>query len=373
MIVADEKNKSTTQSAMSILDSTNQEPNPVLQQEGITLEAVLNSILQNGNAFEKLLVRRLRPFLKDVNLVVVRDTRTLPTDIQIQFQTEPRGVYSNERNTIYLDPQEGTDNTTLLHESVHAATVSLIDSWIQDRNVPGMPMAKLDDLMVELTAQMDAAAQHYAEEKAQGRISGEVEFLVEELDVLTDAREFMAYGVTQPEMQEFLSGVDAIFVTKKNFMENGLTRFIDSIAKLFGFQGEKAANGFTSLMDLTDRLLLEVEVVKRPRTSSILAARKEAKKITATGRKIAKSNSASNAVQSASEAMLKVRGTQDSIDLFLAVKDALNEKRRRVLSGVYTTDGLTRILEKLGVKNASKVNNTVEDMGVFRSNKLKTW
>lgn len=366
-----EEAQGTVAKSMPLLDSTNTEPNPVLQEEGITLEAALDSILQNGNPFEKLLIRRIKPFLKDINLVVVRDIRALPPVIQREFFTDPRGVYSSEFNTIYL-ALDGTDNTTLLHEAVHAATVDVVDSWLSNQNVPGMTAEQLDDLMIELQAQMDAAAQHYAEEKTKGRVSQDLEYLVEELDVLTDVKEFLAYGITQPEMQEFLAGVEAIYVAKKNFIENGLTKFINSIAKLFGFKGEQALNGFTSLMDLTDRLLLQLEVVPRPSTSSINQARTKKKKLTQTGRKLAKSRTASEAGQNLSElAAASMRGETESINLLLAIKDALSSKQKRLLSGAYTTTGLSRILNKLGVKNTDNINNIVEDMGIMRSRRIK--
>jgi len=366
-----EEAQGTVAKSMPLLDSTNTEPNPVLQEEGITLKAALDSILKNGNPFEKLLIRRLRPFLENINLVVVRDTRALPAKIQGEFLTNPRGVYASEFNTIYL-ALDGTDNTTLLHEAVHAATVDIVDTWLSDRDVPGMAEEQIEELMLELQAQMDAAAQHYAEEKALGRVSEDIEYLVEEVNVLTDIKEFLAYGITQPEMQEFLAGVEAIYVAKKNFIENGLTKFINSIAKLFGFKGEQALNGFTSLMDLTDRLLLQLEVSKRPSTSSINQARARKKKVTRTAKKLARSRSASDFAQNMAElAAASFRGETEAIDLLKALKNTLSRKQKRIMSQIFTTTGLSRLLESMYVGNVKKVNQAVVKMGVMRANRIK--
>jgi hypothetical protein len=105
-----------------------------------TADKVLAYILRTGNAFEKLLAQRIKPFLKGVKVVIVNNPETDIPDAKTRKAFKgAMGLYAEtgKDRTIYLSnlrDLEGINNVTFLHEAVHGATMAQINAYLEDSN-----------------------------------------------------------------------------------------------------------------------------------------------------------------------------------------------------------------------------------------------
>jgi hypothetical protein len=194
-----------------------------------TADKVLAYILRSGNAFEKLLAQRIKPFLKGVKVVIVNNPETDIPDAKTRKAFKgAMGLYAEtgKDRTIYLSnlrDLEGINNVTFLHEVVHGATMAQINAYLEDPNSVS-PQARaaikdMQDIMLQ-------AYKYYAILQAGGRTDGVTDQLYD-LDAFTDLKEFVAYGLTQPEMQTFLRGVPGKYTFNAKTTNLGLlTKFV---------------------------------------------------------------------------------------------------------------------------------------------------
>ena len=133
-----ELRKKTAQSVLrsakqsQLADSTNGTDNNRYGQFKNATQA-LNWVARTGNAFEKLLAKRLLPFLKDVKLVIVDDASDI-ADLSHRAAFDGAvGLYveSPKGNIIYLARDGGINNTTFLHEALHGATIARINEYLE--------------------------------------------------------------------------------------------------------------------------------------------------------------------------------------------------------------------------------------------------
>jgi hypothetical protein len=82
---------------------------------------------------KRILARRLRPFLNGVKFVVVDSADDMPTAFLRDKMTGAAGLYVPDRKTIYVMRNGGINNTVVLHEALHAATVARIDAYLELR------------------------------------------------------------------------------------------------------------------------------------------------------------------------------------------------------------------------------------------------
>ena len=222
-----------------------------------TATQAIDHIIKTGNAFEKLLARRIKPFLNGVRLVTVLNPATDITDPVARDEfTGATGLYAegdDGSRTIYLNDfpdLEGTNNLTVLHEAVHGATMSQVNSWIRDPNSVSPQAAKALNDMKNI---MLDASNAYATFNAVGLVDPLVQQLYN-LDAFTDLKEFVAYGLTQPEMQDFLSKIKGKIDLDKDSSRGLLSRFVRNIRSMFEM-GPQYNTAFTDLLVVTDQLL----------------------------------------------------------------------------------------------------------------------
>jgi hypothetical protein len=208
----------TEQTARSDLlkGATNQDLDATYLVEDFgTATKAIEYIMRTGSAFEKLLAQRIKPFLKGVKLVIVNNPeRDIPNAKLRRKFRGATGMYAETakgERTIYLSniaDLEGISNMTFLHEAVHGATMAQINAYIKDPNSVS-PQAReaiksMNDIMLKAYA-------YYAVLKAGGRSVPNINSLalddMYKLKVFIDLKEFVAYGLTQPEMQQFLSAI----------------------------------------------------------------------------------------------------------------------------------------------------------------------
>jgi hypothetical protein len=237
-------------------------------------------IIKNGSLFQRFVAQRIRNFVVGVKFVVVEEGDATPENILAEMEGA-RGLFvytpGLKDRTIYVrgssfGDQQGINNVTVLHELLHAATASRITAGL----LKGFKNASLQKFMREMGGVMKSAEDAYRVGVRSGAVSNELQDLVEadsgnvefdergrpKFQIFTDHNEFLAYGMSSPEFQKFLMGVQGVRKETSIF-----SKFTNSIRDLFGIkQGE--ATAFSDLIDITDKMLgTRLTAVKMGRTS----------------------------------------------------------------------------------------------------------
>lgn len=295
---ADTKKRGLAKVSKSLQTTTSGTYNPKYLGFKTTQQAI-NHILANGTTFERFLARRLAPFLKDVQLQIVNSENELPelrtTDgtLKDSFQGA-NGVFGQwTRPTdgktlkfIFLRGPafgndtdfQGTNNTVFLHEALHAATNARIDEYLQLLERGSKIPAALADAIHGLEMAMFNAQDDFLERKLSGKpVDPRLDDLFNRVGVFEDLKEFVAYGLTEDVMQQFLLETKGETVADQpGRLQSLFNNFTNSIRKLFGMD----RNHQSALQDLilvTEGLLqyeLQGEAV-----SGVSAARQKKAKV----------------------------------------------------------------------------------------------
>jgi hypothetical protein len=346
-----------------------------------TATKAIEYIIRTGSAFEKLLAQRIKPFLKGVKLVIVNNPeRDIPNaKHRRKFlgqdgsgEGNATGLYAETakgERIIYLSNVadfEGIDNMTFLHEAVHGATMAQIVAYIKDPNSVS-PQARaaiksMNDIMLKAYA-------YYAVLKAGGRsVPGINSLALDEmykLKVFTDLKEFVAYGLTQPEMQQFLSAIPGNYDSSNKY--GAFNKFIDAIRKIFNL-GPQYKSAFIDLVAVTDQLLSARGPV--PSKNTIIAAANKVAKQNKTLNKIYRSQSASKIASSIGQLFVETRSVKDALRLLKSVYGALKVGSIRTILPTLTTMDITRLVGD-DIANLKTVNQTVTDMAGMRAKMIR--
>jgi len=348
-----------------LLESTNGENNPQYNKFTNASQAI-RWIAKNGNDFEKFLARRLEPFLRKVQLVIVKDINTdVPESRRGDFMGA-NGMYyeSKKERVIYLDQEGGINNTVFLHEALHGATLARIKKYIADIADGIEPNEKLAEAVEELNAIMKRANRFYTALKSQGLTDARTDEFAR-VGAFTNIKEFITYGMTSPGMQEFLMQIPGMYEGQTTEATNGLfTRFVQSIRKLFNM-GAEHNSSFQDLIIVTDKLL-KAPLVEQTATSEAVASKKlKTDKIL---EKIGKSEFADDIGGGLGE-LIRARSWEDVKDVFKSSWETLNSKSLKGLLPVLTS---MQITDWVGDKipHLDTVNRLVERMAVMRAKML---
>ena len=242
-----------------------------------TTQQALNHIIEHGTPFEKFLARRLQPFLKGVNFVIVRSIDNVPNKRVVGADGKTlrdsfdgaNGMYATykengkEVRTIFLRSTlfgsgefQGTNNTVFLHEALHAAINARINEYMR-LNSTGKPIpAKLQKAIDGLYKARDNAEAAYLNKKLMGEpIPREVEDLFNNTEAFFDLKEFVSYGMTTDAMQQFLLETKGEIVPnqpgKFRSLFNG---FVNSVREMFGMDNTHMS-AMQDLMVVSEGLL----------------------------------------------------------------------------------------------------------------------
>jgi hypothetical protein len=238
-----------------LLESTNGEDNPEFTKFTNASQAI-RWVAKNGNAFEKFLAQRLEPFLRNVKLVIVTDPNTDVPASRRQDFIGANGMYfeSKKERVIYLDAQGGINNTVFLHEALHGATLARINQYLDDIAEGREPNPKLAEAVEELNAIMKRAGRFYEALKAANLTDARTDEFAR-VNAFGDLKEFVAYGMSSPALQEFLMQLPGMYAGATTQAPQGLfTRFVQSIRKLFNM-GPEHDSSMQDLIIVTDKLL----------------------------------------------------------------------------------------------------------------------
>jgi hypothetical protein len=227
----------------------------------------ITHIVKNGSLFQRFVAERIRNFMVGVKFVVVEEGDATPANILAKMESA-RGLFvytpGQKDRTIYVRGSsfgdlQGINNITVLHELLHAATASRIQAGL----IKGFKNASLQKFMREMSGVMKSAEDAYRSGIRSGAVSSDLQDLIEadaenvefddrgrpKFQIFNDHNEFLAYGMSSPEFQKFLMGVQGVRKETSIF-----AKFTNSIRDLFGIkQGE--ATAFSDLIDITDKML----------------------------------------------------------------------------------------------------------------------
>lgn len=374
-------------SRAQITESTNGQDNPVFEKYNNARSAI-NWIANNGNPFEKILARRLLPFLNGVKFVIVDNPDDMPTAFLRDKMEGAAGLYVPDRKTIYVMRSGGINNTVVLHEALHAATVARIDTFLELRNA-GKPIPEqLERSVAQLMAIMIRAKDNYDALFAQALETGDLGLLTPEMleipnDAFTDVKEFVAYGMSLPAMQEFLLLSPGVLAgAPPTFASKLFNRFVQSIRQLFNMD-EKHKSALQDLILVTNKLLAaptpEVTAAGEPvaaKAKKPAAAPKppkppkQLKMVESLLRKIRLSKRSSELNGSIGELIMQVRNVDDALRLLRAVYGSINVGTLNKVLPTLTTDDITRWAGDR-INNLKVINSAVDDMAGMRVRMLR--
>lgn len=374
--------------ALGLTESTNGTVNAALQKFD-NMQAALRYIIKTGNPFERLMAQRMLPFVRNVPIVFVSDISQVPVKYRSKF-AGASGMYAGDGKTgtiyINLDPAlDGRTNTVFLHESLHGATLGRINAYIAN---PNLVSPKTRQAIEELYETMFAASDFYAAIKARAASDPAIAqkfkrqlFHADQLaakDVFTDVKEFIAYGLSQPEFQEFLVQVPGRFRPSATLHKNLFTRFVTAIRNVFNL-GPQHHSAFQDLVIVSDKLMRSPELLIVGEAEALAAktppklskpAQKKKTKVNRTTEKIVKSNKYSDLNASVGELMMQTRSFSDALDLLKSMYGAMSVGSIRKLLLTMTTADITRwVGDKIA--NIKNVNRAVQEMAGMRAKMIR--
>jgi hypothetical protein len=300
-----------------------------------TAANALSWLTKNGNAFERTLARRLMPFVRTMRVVIVRSPADLPSDyLRSQFEGAA-GMYSE--GVIYLAEDGGLNNTVFLHEALHGATIDRINKYLDDVEAGRQPEESLAEAVEQLNAVMKSAGRMYTALQALGKTDARVDALAR-ANAFTDIKEFIAYGMSNPAMQEFLlQSPGQIVGIQSTIIDRLFTPFVQAIRKMFNM-GENYDSAMQDLIIVTDKLLSAKFTQPKVTRSEAALAKKQNKNIDTDLEKLRLSKSSTETEKLVGD-MIKNHGFQGFLDLLEARRDALgNDFIAKLIYNLPTSD-----------------------------------
>lgn len=224
----------------------------------------LSHIIKTGNAFQKMLGKRLRAFVGGVRFVVIEAGQDLPDQLKTPRNAREwdnafalyieNGITGDK--VIYVRGEsfgndQGINNVTILHELLHAATnrkVTLALDAIKRGVSLNDPLVRSAQALLRT---MVSAGKTYNDMARAGTLPPEIVFIAADRggEALTDAREFIAYGMSDERFQKFLMQAQGYEEDTSFF-----NQFVRGVRKLFGM-GEDTTNALSDLILITDTIL----------------------------------------------------------------------------------------------------------------------
>ena len=209
----------------------------------------------------KAIAQRLRGANAGVKFQVVEKGDTLPPALQ-KYQADwdaSRGLFieneaTGERSIYVKGSSYGVDNgandIVVLHENLHAATNQKLTLGLRAIEKGLSQNSQLVRATRDLQRLMQRVGEEMVRLDKRGQLPPAVGRLFEATsgNIVGDVKEFLAYGMSDPDFQEFLMG---IYGTEQ---ESFFTRFVDVVRRLLGMP-EDATNALTDLITVTDKII----------------------------------------------------------------------------------------------------------------------
>lgn len=218
-------------------------------------------VIKTGNGFQKMLANRILPFVRNVKFVVVEkgnEPDALKTEKGEKFWKNASGLFvqndATGERTVYVAGNsygelQGINNITVLHELLHAATNQKLYLGLKAIENGFSSNAPLTKAVRELQDVMHRVQDYIMDNR--GQLPPAIVDIIKNTNgmAITDLREFLAYGMSDPDFQEFMMQVQGVEEDVSFF-----SRFVAAIREFFNM-GEDTTNALTDLIVSTDRLL----------------------------------------------------------------------------------------------------------------------
>ena len=359
------------------------------------------------NGFHKFLAKRLSQLrvLRDVKFVVIEEGQALPAELQkSKLWAASRGLYKVGSNTIYVRGSsfgnaQGINNITILHELLHAALHKKVRAGLQLLGLSKVfkPLAdrQLAKLVSDLTSLANRAKSYYEANMTEldDRITSLIEGTIRRnkdgtfsFDIFTPD-EFISYGMTEPDFQEFLKQVPG---EQKRF--TGFSQFVRSILDYFGMLPATKAearvkadySAMANLIDITDKL---IGVRSIPKVQNILIKalgldepapkalpqqiRQRASRVDKTLQKTLNSHSSTPTFMDGLRKLVVDRqgGQEILADILSSRLTSFRDGTLRQILPTLQTGVIVEWAKRLGMTNIVRAQNIMRDMSALR-NKL---
>jgi hypothetical protein len=218
-------------------------------------------VIKTGNGFEKMLAKRILPFVRNVKFVVVEkgaEPDALKTEKGEKFWKNASGLFvqndATGERTVYVAGNsygelQGINNITVLHELLHAATNQKLYLGLKAIENGFSSDAPLTNAVRDLQDVMHRVQDYIMDNR--GKLPPAIVDTLKNTNgmAITDVREFLAYGMSDPDFQEFMMQVQGVEEDVSFF-----SRFVAAVREFFKM-GEDTTNALTDLIVATDRLL----------------------------------------------------------------------------------------------------------------------
>ena len=350
-------------------------------------------VLKTGNTFQKLLARRLLPFVKDVKFQVIEEGEPLPAQITqggaIDDWNVSRGLFlritkTGERYVFVRGSSAGTgqgaNNITVLHEMLHAALNKKMDlalSAIQEGRASDTALTKAYN---DLLKTMNLTAQRLNQYIDRGIPPAYMEELID-AGIFEDPREFVAYAMTDPDFQRFLKN------TPGHIKKSLWTQFVDNVRAFFGMSGD-TTNALADIIDITDQLIsgkidktmraeLDAEQTAAVGPTEVSSqvkkkVRQKKQKVDALTVKLQKSNLADNIRNETITDLTKLRDQNEFVDVMVSGWKSFALKSLQQLLPALQTETIVAWADRLGIKGIKEVWQNNSDMSAMRNKRTNS-
>lgn len=335
-----------------------------------------------SNGFQRLMALRLSRLrvLQDVKFVVLEADDPLPAELAKDLGwAQARGAYDAGTNTIYVKGEsqgylQGVNNTTILHELLHAALHRKIKAGSQaafKRLMTG-EVREVEVLFNDLKRLGKRAEEHL---KSLPDMSEDLAALVYGTGVNKDGRfeifanidEFLAYGMSDPLFQEFLKTVPVDART------NGFSGFVRAILRYLKLASNDQS-ALAQLIDITDQFI-KITAVPETKVSGVLkqtALKEKAKdkkaKVDKALAKAQAANTNSPTFLSAIGDLIKLRdGSSELVaDILASRYDQIRGTTLRQLLPTLQTETLVEWARRLGLNGVVRSWESVKSENAMR-------
>jgi hypothetical protein len=311
-------------------------------------------IIKTGSSIQKTIASRIRNSLNNIKFVVVEDGDELPAQLKSRKNAEQwersRALYIENYKTraraIYVrgasfGESQGANNTTVLHELLHGATnykIALAKEYIDKGIHLESRLVKAFNRLIDI---MNTAGYTFNELSAAKKLPKEISALANYGDIFDDPREFVAYGMTDDHMQEFLRYTEGYDEDTHFF-----PKFVQVIRDFFGFR-ESEVNALSDLMLAVHNLMEapeEATPLEDTATQVSAQARRSAEEIDDAVRKAQVTVEQSRAGEEARglKLMQLARNPKQILEIFPALWEGAKNAQREVMVRLPTFDFLAK-------------------------------
>jgi phosphate uptake regulator len=326
---------------------------------GITsgLKALFH-IIRTGTAAQKAIANRLRSSIGNIRFTVVEEGDTVPDQLRSPKNAEQwarsRALYIENYKTkarsIFVrgasfGESQGANNTTVLHELLHGATnykIALAKEYIDKGIHLNSRLVKSFERLIEI---MNFAGYKFNELEAVDELPKEISALANYGEIFDDPREFVAYGMTDDRMQEFLKATEGFDEDTYLF-----PTFVQNIRSFFGIR-ESEVNALSDLILAVHNLMEapeEATPLEDTSTQVSAQARRSAEEIDDAVRKAQITVEQSRAGEEARgvKLMQLARDPKQMLEIFPAMWDGAKNAQREVMVRLPTFDFLAKWMGK---------------------------